>query len=53
MGMINETAASVLEGKHPSKTIPSGATLETYKETLIFIPADITDEAVESVAQKL
>ena len=35
-----------------SKTIPSCATLETYKETPIFIPVDITEEAVESVVQK-
>ena len=26
---INETVTSVLEGKHPSETIPSCATLET------------------------
>ena len=52
-GMINETAASVLEGKHPSETIPSCATLETYGDTLIFIPVDITEEDVESVARKL
>ena len=50
--MINETVALVLEGKHPSKTISSCATLETYKETPIFIPVGITEEAVESVAQK-
>ena len=52
MGTINETAVSVLEGKHTSKTIPSYAALETYKETPIFILVDITEEAVESVAQK-
>ena len=52
-GMINETAASVLEEKHPSKKIPSCATLETYEETPIFIPVDIKEEAVKSVARKL
>ena len=52
-GMINETVALVFEGKHPSKIIPSCATLETYEETPIFIPVNITEEAVESVAQKL
>ena len=50
---INDTVALVLDGKHPRKKIPSCATLETYKETLIFIPVDIMEEAVESVAQKL
>ena len=40
-------------GKHPSKTIPSYPTLETYEETPILIPVDITEEAVESVARKL
>ena len=52
-GTIKETVISVLEGKHPSKTIPSCATLETYKETHIFNSVDITEEAVESVARKL
>ena len=42
MGTINETVASILEGKHPSKIIPSCATLEMYEETPIFIPVDIT-----------
>ena len=51
-GTIHETVTSVLEGKHPSKTILSCATLEIYKETPIFIPVEITEEAVESVAQK-
>ena len=53
MGMINKTVALILEGNHPSKNIPSYATLETYEETPIFIPVDITKEAVESVARKL
>ena len=52
-GMINKTVTSVLEGKHLSKTIPCCATLETYDETPIFIPVNITEEAVESVAHKL
>ena len=51
--MINETVATVLEGKHPSKIIPSCATLEMYKETPFFIPINIMEETVESVAQKL
>ena len=53
MVTIKKTVTSVLEGKHPSKKIPSCATLETYEETPIFIPFDITEEAVESVARKI
>ena len=49
MGTINDTVASLLEVKHPRKTIPSCDMLETYKETPIFIPVNITEEAVESV----
>ena len=45
-GTINETITSVFEGKCPSKTIPSCATLKMYNETPIFIPVDITEEAV-------
>ena len=52
-GTINETVASVLEGKHPSKNNSSCGTLETYKETPIFIAVGFTEEAVESVARKL
>ena len=39
--------------KNPSKNVPSCATLETYEETPIFIPVDITEEAVELVARKI
>ena len=46
-GTINDTVALVLEGKDPSEKKPSCATLETYEETPIFIPFDITEEAVE------
>ena len=52
-GTINETVVSVLEGKRLSETTISCDALETYKETPVFIPVDITEEAVESVAQKL
>ena len=52
-GTINETVVSVFEGKHPCKTIPACARLETYKETHIFIPADITEGAVELVGCKI
>ena len=50
---INKTVASVLEGGNSSETIPSCVTLETYKETHIFIPVDITEEVIELVARKL
>ena len=52
-GTIKNTVTSVLEGKHPSKTIPSCATLETHEETPIFIPVNITEKDVESIAQEL
>ena len=51
-GIINETVASVLVGKHQHKTIPFYSTLETYEETPIFIPVDITEDAVEMVTRK-
>ena len=53
MVTINETVTSVLEGKHPSEKIPSCAMLETYEDKPIFIPVDITEEAVEAVALNL
>ena len=43
---INNTVALVLEGKHPSKKIPSCATLGTYEETPILIPVGIREEAI-------
>ena len=49
-GMIKDTGASVLEGKHLRKTIPSYTVLETYEGTPIFIPVEITEEAGELVA---
>ena len=52
-GTINDTVTLVLEIKHPIKTIPSCFMLETYEETPIFIPVDITEEAVELVVRKL
>ena len=42
MGTINETVASVFKVKHPSEKNPSCATLETYEETPIFVPVEIT-----------
>ena len=47
---INETFELVLEAKHPHEKNLSFAALETYNETPIFIPVDITEYAVESVA---
>ena len=52
-GTINKTVTSVLEGNHSSEKNSSCDTLETHEETPILSPADITEEAVESVAQKL
>ena len=52
-GTINETVASVLEGKHPHKKIPSCSTLDTYDEIPIFIPVEITEDAVKLVARKI
>ena len=52
-GAIKKTVALVLEGKHPRERITSCATLETYEETLIFIPINITKEYIELVARKL
>ena len=52
-GAINETVASVFEGKHPRKNISSCAMLEPYEETPIFIAVDITKESVELVAHNL
>ena len=46
-GTINNTITSFLETKHFNKTITSCATLETYEEKPIFIPVNITEEAVE------
>ena len=51
-GIINDTVALDLEGKHHCEIIPSYVTLETYKETTIFIPVKITEVGLESVAQK-
>ena len=52
-GTINETVTSFLEEKNPSETIPSCATLETYEDTTILIPVNITEESIESVARKI
>ena len=52
-GIINETVTSVLAGKHPHNKIPSCATLETYNETPILIPVDITEDVIKLVVRKL
>ena len=51
-GTINKTPASVLEGKHPNEKKSCCDTLQTYDKTPIFIPVDITEDAVKLVAQK-
>ena len=53
MGYINKTVTLVLEGIHPYEKLPSCAMLETYEETPIYIPVEITEGAVKSAAQKL
>ena len=40
-------------GRDPHKNIPSCATLERYNKIPIFIPIDITEDAVKSVTQKI
>ena len=51
-GTINITAVSVLERKHPHENISSCATLETYKETPIFIPVENKEEAIKLAVEK-
>ena len=51
--MVNNTATPVFEGKYQRRTIPSRATLEMYKEMPIFVPIDITEEALEQVARNI
>ena len=41
-----------MEGGNSSEIIPFCATLETYEETPIFIPVNVTEEDVESVVRK-
>ena len=48
MGVMEETDETVLTEKHH----PPRSTFEVYNKTLIFIPVDITDDVVESVARK-
>ena len=51
--MIKNTVASVLEGKHLHQKISSCAMLETYEETSIVIPVNITEKGFDSVARKI
>ena len=53
MGYINKTVTLVLEGGNPQENKSSCITLETYDKTPIFIPGNIVEDAVVSVAQKL
>ena len=48
-GFMNKTVTLVLEVKHPHKKIPSCTTLETYEKVPIFIPVDITEDAVKLI----
>ena len=51
-GITDKTVAEVLAGKQPPDRKPDFYTLEAYKETPIFIPLDIMEYVVKSVAQK-
>ena len=51
-GVINESVTSVLVGKIHTK-IPPCSTLEAYDEMPIFIPVEIMEDLVESIAPKL
>ena len=53
MSTINEIVTSVLAGKRLHKRTLSCYTLETYNETTIFIPVDITEDVVELITRKL
>ena len=46
----DNNAAEVMTGKYQPKRKPHCYTLEAYKETPIFIPLDITEDVVGSVA---
>ena len=50
--VINETVESVLTGKPPHKTITSCYTLEEYNEMHVFLPVDVIEDVVKSIAQK-
>ena len=52
-GVIDETVASVLEGKHPHKRKKTHSTLEAYNETPIFIPVDIMEDVIELFSWKI
>ena len=52
MCVMEETVAMVLVGKHLHEP-PPRYTLEVYKKTPIFIPAEITEDVVESVTWKI
>ena len=51
-GVINETVAYVLEGKHLHDTPPC-STLEVYEEIPILNPVYIKEDVVESFMPKL
>ena len=53
MGFIDKSVMEVLAGKRTPERKTHCSTLEVYYETPVFIPVDITEDAVESVARKL
>ena len=47
----DKTVTELLSGKHTPEGKNFGTTLEAYKATYIFIPVDITEDVVKSVAR--
>ena len=52
-GIMEETVATVLVGKNLHRPPPPCSTLVLYDKMPIFIPMEITEDVVKSVAQKL
>ena len=52
MVFIDKTVLGVLTGKYPPKRKPHRYMLESYGETTVFIPVDMTEDLVELVAWK-
>ena len=50
---MGETVAEVLVGKYLTERKPHSYKLEAYKEKPVFIPMNIKEDVVESVARKL
>ena len=53
IGRLDKTAVEVLSGKKKAQQKPLRVALEVYEATPVFIPVDITEDVVKSVAQNL